>query len=121
MTDLTRLIGIGNALFAADHDVERLRQSCVRNGMNDKTTVKLMATRRGLLFGPLRVRLDGEVIGADDLALLRCFQEIALLTRDAQPSELGHWGEVADRLDDVISAVDHALSADVAAGRRAAA
>lgn len=120
MTDLTRLIGIGRTLLAADRDVENLRKSCVRNGMNDKTTVRLMTTRRGLLFGPLRMRLDGDAICADDLALLRALQEIALMTRDAQPGELGHWGEVAGRLDDAISAVDHALSADVAAGRRAA-
>ena len=121
MSDLTRLIGIGRTLLAADRDVENLRKSCVRNRMTDTLTVKLMTTRRGLLFGPLRMRLEGEAICADDLALLRCFQEIALMTRDAQPSELGHWGEVAGRLDDVISAVDEAFAADVAAGRRAAA
>lgn len=114
--DLSRLISIGRALLAADRDVERLRRSCVRNGMTDVLTVKLMTTRRRILCGPLRAQLDGDTLTMDDLAYLRALQEIASVLDD----ETGRWGDVAARCDDVISALDHALSADVAAGQRAA-
>ena len=52
----------------------------------------------------------------DDLAYLRALQEIASVLDD----ETGRWGDVAARCDDVISAVDHALSPSDEAGRRAA-
>ena len=116
MSDLARLIRIGNALLAADRDVERLRQSCVCSGMKDDMTVKLTTTRRRILCGPLRAQLDGDTLTMDDLAYLRALQEIASVLDD----ETGRWGDVAARCDDVISALDHALSAEVAAGRRAA-
>lgn len=112
--DIDRLIRLGRTLLAADRDVERLRQSCVRNRMTDAVTVKLMTTRRGILCGPIRAQIDGEVLHKDDLAYLRALQEVAA----AQDG--GHWGDVAARLDDVISAVGHALADEVAAGRRAA-
>lgn len=121
MTDLTRLIGIGRTLLAADRDVENLRRSCSDKGWSDSMTARITCTRRRLLCDPLRALLNGEAICADDLALLRCFQELALITRDAQPSELGHWGEVAGRLDDVISAVNEALAEDERRKGRAAA
>ena len=114
MTDLTRLIRIGTALLAADRDVERLRQSCVRNHIADDVTAKTTQARRRILCDPLRAQLDGDTLTMDDLAYLRALQEIAAAQDD------GHWGDVAARCDDVISALDHALSAEVAAGRRAA-
>ena len=116
MSDLARLIRIGNALLAADRDVERLRQSCVRNHIADDVTVKTTQARRRILCGPLRAQLDGDTLTMDDLAYLRALQEIASVLDD----ETGRWGDVAARCDDVISALNHALSAEVAAGRRAA-
>lgn len=121
MTDLTRLIRLGHAFLAADRDVERLRQSCVRNRMTDAMTAHLMATRRGLLFGPLRAQIDGDPLHMDDLAYLRALQEIARILDDNLPLDVGHWGEVAGRLDDVISAVDEALTEEERRKGRAAA
>lgn len=116
MTDIQRLFSIGNALLAADREITRFMIRCAEQGLDAKAIQKAVTDRRLVLCGPLRAQLDGDTLTMDDLAYLRALQEIASVLDD----ETGRWGDVAARCDDVISALDHALSAEVAAGRRAA-
>lgn len=109
----SRLISIGRDLLSADADVERMRRDCVRHGLTDKVTAKAAQARRNLLCRPIRDRLHADTLELDDLALLRCFQEIAFVRDEAISGDA--WSEVPGAFDDVVSAVDHAVSAEMAA------
>lgn len=116
--DYERLIRIGRELLAADRDVEQLRRDCARHGLKDNVTVAAMRARRRLLLRPIRDRLHADTLELDDLALLRCMQEIASVRDEATSGDA--WSELPGAFDTVVSGVDHAISAEMAERAEAA-
>jgi hypothetical protein len=121
-----RLIRIGNELLSADRDVEQMRRDCTRqavaSGLSDKDINELVGNavqfHRRLLCQTVRDRLSGDSLDIDDLALLRCMQEIAFVRDEATSSD--HWSELSGHFDDVVSGVDHAIAAEMSLQAEAA-
>lgn len=121
ITHYARLIRLGHDLLAADRKVEITRRTCVRNGLSDAETAAAMQDRRRLLSQPIRDRLEADCLDLDDLALLRCMQEIASVRDEHAPGDQRHWSELPGQMDDVVSGVDHAIAAEGEAQREKAA
>jgi hypothetical protein len=113
-TEYQRLIRIGHELLAADRDVDALRSDCLRRKFSDRFTARACSARRRVLCQPIRDRLHADTLEPDDLALLRTMQEIASVRDEAVPLDQTHWSEIPGQLDAVVSALDHAIAADMA-------
>lgn len=110
ITHYLRLIRLGHELLAADRDLNR--------AVSDPVA----ATRRHReRCQPIRDRLDADCLDLDDLALLRCMQEIASVRDEHAPGDQRHWSELPGQMDDVVSGVDHAIAAEAEAQRERAA
>ncbi len=113
-----RLIRIGHELLAADRDVANVRRDCIRHKLPDDFTAKAAESRRRLLCQPIRDRLAADSLDLDDLAILRCMQEIAFVRDEATSAD--HWSELPGHFDDVVSGVDAAIAAEAVAQAEAA-
>ena len=114
ITHYLRLIRLGHELLAADRDLNR----AVLQRHADPVAANRRHRER---CQPIRDRLEADSLDLDDLALLRCMQEIASVRDEHAPGDQRHWSELPGQFDDVVSGVDHAIAAEGEAQRERAA
>lgn len=123
MTDPTRRrIELGHELLAADAAGNRIRQDCHRHRIADDMTARAVAAHDRLHTRRAEEKIEHEalfgLLDSEFLALLRfALVEAGMRHAEEQGDE---WFRVGARAEELVSALDHALTADVEAGRRAA-